>query len=593
MAENHDVEHAAIRAATQELQRELRAAAERSEDAAIQALARETSEVTLSAGTENAAPPTVVVVGQRGAGKSTLLRALTGRADIAVGSNFGTSAVAAYDWNGVRLVDTPGLHAGSSLRDAYTHAAIERADVVLFVITSELFDESVAHHFRELAFQRQYARRMVLVVNKMGLDPSLPETLRPDIDRVTAPLSAADFRTVFLDARAGLDALQLSGADRDDLTRVANLAALRDMLDRCLAERRSAGALSTTLSTLRGIAERAAGRVSKDSARARCALELLSRKRGLFVTSRARVRALLNGVVARAVADIGRCGDEVAETIEVGQTFKAVEARHSAAQTQAQKRSAALTEEARRVVVAELADLRRQLGALRESLLAAELREQLDAPAWDWSRSLEISALADPAQAQSEPPASEATKSANVRDVVNQLGDFAARWATGPIEEVSRASGAAAARAGDAPKANYNVGKFLGAPFQPWSAPKVARAIGNAGRAIAGVSSVLAVVAHIAEERQQERSRTQLRDARVGVRAAYRDATLAVQAACAEQFEALLRDFYDSELSALDEKLQVLSPKRSERSAALLRTFQALAQRASKLIDRAQAASVG
>jgi putative lipoic acid-binding regulatory protein len=121
----------------------------------------------------------------------------------------------------------------------------------------------------------------------------------------------------------------------------------------------------------------------------------------------------------------------------------------------------------------------------------------------------------------------------------------------------------------------------------------VARAIGNAGRAIAGVSSVLAVVAHIAEERQQERSRTQLRDARVGVRAAYRDATLAVQAACAEQFEALLRDFYDSELSALDEKLQVLSPKRSERSAALLRTFQALAQRASKLIDRAQAASVG
>jgi hypothetical protein len=282
----------------------------------------------------------------------------------------------------------------------------------------------------------------------------------------------------------------------------------------------------------------------------------------------------------------------VAETIEVGQTFKAVEARHSAAQTQAQKRSAALTEEARRVVVAELADLRRQLGALRESLLAAELREQLDAPAWDWSRSLEISALADPAQAQSEPPASEATKSANVRDVVNQLGDFAARWATGPIEEVSRASGAAAARAGDAPKANYNVGKFFGAQFQPWSAAKVARAIGNAGRSIAGVSSVLAVVAHLADERQQERSRAQLRDARTGVRAGYRDAAQAVQSACSEQFEAFLRDFYDSELSALDEQLQGLSPKRSERSAAL-RTFQALAQRASKLIDRAQSASSG
>jgi hypothetical protein len=397
---------------------------------------------------------------------------------------------------------------------------------------------------------------------------------------------------VFIDARAWLEAQSTNGADREELLRIANLDALRGALDRFVAERRSAATIATPLFTLRGIAERAAVRLSKDTPQERSALELLNRKRGLLLTSRNRARVLVNGVVARAVGDIGRCGDEVAETIDVGKTFKEVEARHAAAQTQAQKRSTALSDEARRALVAELADLRRQLGALHESLLAVELREQLDAADWDWGRAAESPAAAWTSQPRAEPPTDWPTRSAKVRDVAKQLGSYAARWAAASAVEVARTAGADPGRGSDAQKVTYNVGKFFGAQFQPWSAAKVARAIGNAGRSIAGVSSVLAVVAHLADERQQERSRAQLRDARTGVRAGYRDAAQAVQSACSEQFEAFLRDFYDSELSALDEQLQGLSPKRSERSAAL-RTFQALAQRASKLIDRAQSASSG
>lgn len=587
MAEHNDAERSAILTAAQELQRELRAAAERCTEPAVQALVRDAGDALSIADPSSAAPLTVALVGPRSAGKSTLARALAGRADIAIDSNFGTQAVTAYDWNGVRLVDTPGIHAGNPAQDALTYAALDRAECVIFVITSELFDESLARHFRELAFARQNARRMLLVVNKMGMDSGSIESKRSEIEKVTAPLSLADFRSVFVDARAFLEAQRASGVEHDELLRIANVDALVRALDGIVAERRATKQLMGPLFTLRGVSERAASVLSSDTPEERCAVELLQRKRGLLLASRARAKVFVGGVVARAVGDIGRYGDEVAETIERGKTAKDVEARHAAAQTQAQKRSAALSEEARRGVAGELTELRRQLDALHESLLAVELREHFDSPTSAWSLAAKCSSSSWTSHAPMEPLADQTARSEKARDVAKQLGSFAARWAESPAADATRTP---AARASNGQKNTYNVGKFFGAQFQPWAAPKVARAIGNVGRSIPVVGSMLAVVAHIGDERQQERSRAQLRDSRGSVRAAYRDAAQAVQAACSDQLEAFLRDFYDSEFTALDEQLQALSPKRAERSAAL-RTFQSLAQRSTKLIDRAQTAS--
>src|SRR5437870_9155215 len=54
-------------------------------------------------------------------------------------------------------------------------------------------------------------------------------------------------------------------------------------------------------------------------------------------------------------------------------------------------------------------------------------------------------------------------------------------------------------------------------PYTRSSDLKVARAIGNAGRVIAAVGAVLAVVAQIAEERQQDRKSTRLNSSHVAI----------------------------------------------------------------------------
>ena len=585
MSDRTSFEFGEILSATQHLQQDLRAAIARSEDPKVKALSRELDEVRIVGASSDAPPLTIAFVGQYNAGKSTILRVLTGREDIVIDSDVCTDTVTAYDWNGVRLLDTPGVHAGHPDHDERTYAVIDRADLLVFVVTNELFDDTIGHHFRELAFNRQHARRMLLVVNKMDQDPGSPETKRPDIEKVTAPLTVADFRGVFIDARSWLEAQDADDEDRADLLEIANIGALTVALNEFIAERGFAGRLSAPLFTMRGIAEQALALLSTDFPQERAALDLLHRKRSILLASRGRLRTAMSGLVARAVADIGKYGDEVAEAIEPGKTEKEVDELHTAAQARASARSEGLSDEGRRCVETEISELRRQLEALRDSVLARELTGQIEGEAPGDVPLGDFASPAWQASSKEEVLADWPTKAKKVGNVAKEIGNWAARWATGPAGEGASAFGTAAARGSDAHKAVYNVGKFFGVKFQPWGAVKVARAIGNAGRVISAVGGVLAVAAQIAEDRQQEQYRLQLRDARDGVRSAYRDSALAVQAAFWEQFESFLADFYDSELLAIDEIVEDLIGKRSKRKSGA-DAFQLLEHRATKLIEQ-------
>ena len=57
---------------------------------------------------------TVAFVGQYNAGKSTTISALTGRRDVRIDSDVATNETSVYQWNGIKVIDTPGLFADRS-----------------------------------------------------------------------------------------------------------------------------------------------------------------------------------------------------------------------------------------------------------------------------------------------------------------------------------------------------------------------------------------------------------------------------------------------------------------------------------------------
>lgn len=578
---------------TERLQTDLERSLSNIDDVKVRELAKDVSAMRVTGPTKESPPLAIAFVGQYDAGKSTILRALTGRSDIVIDSDVCTDKVTAYDWNGVRLLDTPGVHAGYPDHDETTYAAIDRADLLVFVITNELFGDTIGPHFRDLAFARNRAREILLVVNKMGQDSGTPEIKREDIEKVTKPLTARDFRTVFIDAHSVLDADSAQDEEeKDELLEIGNLNALVKALNEFVTDRGLTGRLTSPLFLLRAASEQASALLSVDLPEERAALELLHRKRSLLLAARAHLRSLMSGLVSRVVSDITSYGDEVAECVEPGKSEDDVERLHRAAQQRADDRSKALAEEALDCVKAELSELRRQLEALRDSVLARELRGRLEAgePGAPSDLVTDVSGRGWDFKSAPKNLAEWPAKAKKIGDIANNIGDWAAKWATGPAAGGTKIGSATAASGSQAHQVVYNVGKFFGVKFQPWGAVKVARAIGNVGRVIAAVGGVLAVIAQIAEDKQKEDYRLQLRDARDSIRSAYRDSALAVQSAFWAQFEAFLKDFFDSELASIEEVVKDLVGRRSEREDAN-RTFATFVCRANQLIARVHAAS--
>lgn len=155
----------------------------------------------------------LVFAGQYSAGKSSILKMLTGRTDIAIGAGITTQQAHTYNWNGLEVIDTPGIH--TELRpdhDEISYEAIASADMLVFVVTNELFDAFIAEHFRKLAIDKEKASEMILVVNKMeraaeGNSVTQRNIIQEDLQKVLAPYTPEQLNLSFLDAESYLDGI--------------------------------------------------------------------------------------------------------------------------------------------------------------------------------------------------------------------------------------------------------------------------------------------------------------------------------------------------------------------------------------------------
>lgn len=121
----------------------------------------------------------IVLVGQYNAGKSTIIAALTGKREIRIAADIATDEAKAYKWdNGIEIVDTPGLWTEKTDHDEITNKALLTADLVIFVITSELFNPITVEAFRKMAVEDNLRPKMMLVVNKMLAERGNYEDLR-------------------------------------------------------------------------------------------------------------------------------------------------------------------------------------------------------------------------------------------------------------------------------------------------------------------------------------------------------------------------------------------------------------------------------
>jgi small GTP-binding protein len=419
--------------------------------------------------------PLLVFTGQYSSGKSTLIEALTDRAfGVAIGPGVTTDEATEYDWDGdVILVDTPGVHAGRPHHDERAEQALQSADLVLFAVTVELFDDILVAHLRDVLGRLGKTRQTLIVVTKAGtMPPPAPGVREAAINEALGPFDQVPW--VECDAQYYLDGLELADSDRTDATAfiaASGLANVASLINHFASQQGELGRLSQPLQLLLAISLEASAALTDDP-NEQAALKVLARQRSALSKKRIHLESLLGARSAQFRADAVRGATRFADSIERDEQAgpaaltDAVLDGHMATLNGSLGAALERFEDAvRHVLEVQFDDLASEVLEIESSpygRVAVQLGE-LEPEGFE-GRDVAVS----PGSAPLPPPPSWAG------DLTKYLKRFRKFWGAG--------DGAKAAAGSNGHKVVLKVGHAFGKKFKPWQAVNAANKIGKIAR---------------------------------------------------------------------------------------------------------------
>lgn len=463
----------------------------------------------------------VAFVGQYNAGKSSILKALTGNKDIKIGSNICTNKVTSYDWNNIKIIDTPGVHAGRADHDETTYTAIDEADLLIFVITNELFDDVIGMHFRQLAFEKHKAKEILLVVNKMALDSGIAETKYPSILPVLEPMLPEDFNTTFIDAECYLDATEEDDdEDRAELFKESNFETLIASINTFIEQKGLLGQLTTPLSGMQSIVRKLREEKSVTDPEEKLLVELIHRRLSIFREGELRLKRTMTDMLNTTLYKISGCGDDLAEMISESGNEEAIKTKSDEAEKQCKSLVDKLSEDFVAIVRSHVDQVRSEIEVLEKSQLAKALSDAIESISF--SRCNEVTNNLNDKISISDYDAGINERYIKLSGWAKKGFDFTSNSAKG-VNATAKNLGSAAGASGSSLHNSVKiVGKFFGVKFKPWQALNITKNIGNVARYLGPALALIGIGMQIYDDIKQEELRTTMRDARADIRREFR-----------------------------------------------------------------------
>ena len=264
----------------------------------------------------------LVFVGQYSAGKSSIIKMLTGE-DVAIGAAITTQDSTPYEWNGLEIIDTPGIE--TELRpdhDEITYEQINHAALLIFVITNEGFSQRMGDHFRKLAIDQKRAANMVLVVNKMdrtalGNVPEQQAVIYEDLKKVTTPHDPKDLFVSFVDTASYFKAMQETDERRRNrrLERSGHDVFVAN-LNRFVAEKGVLQKINLPLNTIAAEIRNASGGSSdKEKADIAAYVESVRKEKKILLDAKRECLEDIDRIISDFKTEMSRHGRETADRL--------------------------------------------------------------------------------------------------------------------------------------------------------------------------------------------------------------------------------------------------------------------------------------
>ncbi|MEG0774360.1 GTPase [Clostridium sp.] len=512
----------------------------------------------------------IAFIGQYSAGKSSIITALTENMNIKVGQNITTDKVTEYKWSDVLLVDTPGIGTDHKEHDELAYRHMDLADLLVYVVTTQGFDDLIAKDFKKIAFERNMSSKMMLVVNKISLESiSNKVNWENDVKRVIYPKTLDELRVTFIDAKEYIEALEETDEDDErELIVLSNFSDFVLRLNNFIKEKGIAGKLISEINIIDTYLNRILNEISTDDDR-RKIQELLMRKRFLVEGSRKNMDRKIEREVQNLHTGIINISNEFISKITSSNNSKDIADEFEDTKDKVDRLCGDTGIKIEDIVDLELDDLIKKINDLEDSPIYKELLN-------DFSKDIDFNVnLKEKQDLQKLRKAPDALK--DVGKFLGIAGDGFKNWCVN-AENVGK--GLKALAGSDAHKFVLDVGHFFGKKFKPYEALKIVDKLGKVGEVVSKIGPKIAIVAGIAspliavyEEYQEGQNEKHLMDARTATRDNFRTWANEIRDNALEKKQELLSNIHDKELENISNRISSLRNEeklQSEQSKSLL-----------------------
>lgn len=525
-----------------------------------------------SGGLEGAAaaelkPLKIAFVGQYSAGKSSLIKMLTGLDEIGVGAGVTTKTTSEYAYKGLSLLDTPGIRAGDcETHDAQAEQAMRDADLLIFVITNELFDDVLGREFRRLCFTLKREKEMLLVVNKTQSDPGLRQTKLDGIRMALEPLEPERFPIVFTDAECYFEALEEEDPrERAELLQRSGYEPLQRAIDRFVAERGLYARLTTPLQHLRSALERTLDELRPGEPIEKDMTRLCSQKQQLIERHRRLGEEALKGRIDAAHGGIIGQGDEL--IFLVGSEDYEARAQKSNELYQDVLRNC--IRELDEILESSVQNLNSEAAALAETPLANRIKIALEAAE---AARLAAGGFVDEEETLQLTASSGAPlfNVGSVKHVADAIGYKGWRLAESAVNRTPTgrivSSGLRAASGSELHGIVKNTGHFFGHKFKPWEAVKYTDKIGSTARSVSAVAFVIGPALQLLQDYREKQEEAKTAKARGEIRKTFHDLANRKRSELRHLAIERIHKLYAAPLEALEEILEDIRSRNEDKT---------------------------
>jgi small GTP-binding protein len=448
----------------------------------------------------------VAFIGQYSAGKSTIISALTDNRDIKIDADIATDKTTSYDWNGIKIIDTPGLFTDRQDHDAITYDAIDKSDLLVFCLTYMLFDSTTVENFKKLAYEKKYRWKMMLVVNKMsdeaGEEAEKIANYRQSLAEALKPYSLDEFPVCFIDAKDYCD-----GVDEDDdfSCEISRFETFTQELNNFVASRGSLAKYDTPVRMALSAVNETQVHLTRNSGEDSTYFEIINRLYRKVNQQRDRQKTKVDSITLQMSSEIAREGSILASKLssneeDFKQLNQQAELKVQKSYEQAGGEIQAVLDTVAKNIQQDFAEVL-QGDLVRHFVANFEQKQEISAQIINVDFGLEnLSVQISNLQ--------QIGKKVGVS--IQQLATTGARNATqkGFLYSATNVAG------GNLHHTVYGVGKFLGFNFKPWGAVNLAKNIGNVAKFLGPALAVVGFAVEIADLMKQRERERQMADVR-------------------------------------------------------------------------------